>query len=105
MTTDEPECKHIKANPSQLRKSVEHGFALSCQVCLSTKPAKGKKNGTKKDKTLNKKIIKAKHEQVLWACLQCGGIACGKDDEKHALEHFERKQHPLAVSPLTFDIW
>ncbi|OXB71604.1 UNVERIFIED_CONTAM: hypothetical protein H355_006139 [Colinus virginianus] len=35
--------------------------------------------------------------ESIWACLKCSHVACGRYIEEHALKHFEKTRHPLAM--------
>ncbi|XP_077450274.1 ubiquitin carboxyl-terminal hydrolase 44 [Stigmatopora argus] len=35
--------------------------------------------------------------ESIWACLGCAHVACGRYVRGHALRHFERQRHPLAM--------
>ncbi|MBV96091.1 Ubiquitin carboxyl-terminal hydrolase 49, partial [Eschrichtius robustus] len=35
--------------------------------------------------------------ESVWACLKCSHVACGRYIEDHALKHFEKTGHPLAM--------
>ncbi|XP_077565402.1 ubiquitin carboxyl-terminal hydrolase 44 [Stigmatopora nigra] len=35
--------------------------------------------------------------ESVWACLGCAHVACGRYIREHALRHFERQRHPLAM--------
>ena len=35
--------------------------------------------------------------ESVWACLSCPSVACGRRVEQHALKHFHKTTHPLAI--------
>ncbi|XP_066109222.1 ubiquitin carboxyl-terminal hydrolase 44 [Saccopteryx bilineata] len=35
--------------------------------------------------------------ELIWACLSCSHVACGRYIEKHALKHFQESSHPVAL--------
>ena len=43
--------------------------------------------------------------QEAWLCLYCGETRCGRYSKKHALDHFERTKHHLALGLADLSTW
>eukprot|EP00730_Choanoeca_flexa_P003111 TRINITY_DN11291_c0_g2_i3.p1 TRINITY_DN11291_c0_g2~~TRINITY_DN11291_c0_g2_i3.p1 ORF type:complete len:627 (+),score=89.06 TRINITY_DN11291_c0_g2_i3:16-1896(+) len=70
-------CPHIDStSPSILVKGVWEAIHdptnWSCQVCATT--------------------------ESVWACLHCKSFACGREAQRHALNHYKRTRHPLVFN-------
>ncbi|XP_052801860.1 ubiquitin carboxyl-terminal hydrolase 44-like [Mya arenaria] len=35
--------------------------------------------------------------ESVWACLSCPNVACGRFNEKHALQHYQESHHPISI--------
>ncbi|TPX67395.1 hypothetical protein SpCBS45565_g03847 [Spizellomyces sp. 'palustris'] len=42
---------------------------------------------------------------ALWLCLKCGDVNCGRDDNAHAVAHYDREQHDIAIHTQTLECW
>ena len=44
-------------------------------------------------------------KKKLWVCLECGHVGCGRDENQHAVSHFEKTGHRFAVRYDDHWIW
>lgn len=35
--------------------------------------------------------------ESVWACLSCSNVACGRFNQKHALQHYQESKHPISI--------
>ncbi|KND04575.1 uncharacterized protein SPPG_00296 [Spizellomyces punctatus DAOM BR117] len=42
---------------------------------------------------------------ALWLCLKCGEVNCGRNDNAHAVAHYDREQHDIAIHTQTLECW
>ncbi|KAF3939947.1 hypothetical protein ABW19_dt0207340 [Dactylella cylindrospora] len=64
----------------------------------------GLENGDESDEELDVCVVCGAVDN-LWICLICGHVGCGRYDEKHAYEHYERTQHYFAMDIETQRVW
>lgn len=45
--------------------------------------------------------------ELLWMCLSCGEINCGRAIKEHAVSHYDiqKKEHPLVIHLASMDCW
>jgi len=93
-----PHARQTVAKALQLRQQLTRPDALHCQVCESEK----QRGGNKEDEASSTPEEAA---QELWACLRCGMFGCGRYAGQHALHHYEKTRHPLALSLAHLSVW
>ncbi|KAF9427413.1 Ubiquitin carboxyl-terminal hydrolase 16 [Podila epigama] len=127
-------CQHVKTavKAPKFKKGLAHLKVWDhCQGCIAA-VAKAKKSphrGQKKqeqeseqDATLSMESLsltgptnldsqdqvdEALASELLWLCLTCCEINCGRTVKKHSIAHYEKSQHnhPLAINLGTMECW
>ncbi|KAF9957032.1 Ubiquitin carboxyl-terminal hydrolase 16 [Mortierella alpina] len=110
-------CQHVKnaVKLPKLRKGLSHLKAWDhCQGCLDAE-AKARKQAQRLELAMTgqsssdamESTVEPLSPELLWMCLTCCEINCGRSIKKHALSHHDGKKndHPLAVNLENMDCW
>ncbi|KAF9959505.1 Ubiquitin carboxyl-terminal hydrolase 16 [Mortierella alpina] len=110
-------CQHVKnaVKLPKLRKGLAHLKVWDhCQGCLDAE-AKARKHIQRLERSMTghsssdtmESTVEPLAPELLWMCLTCCEINCGRSIKKHALSHHDGKKndHPLAVNLENMDCW
>ncbi|KAF9561741.1 Ubiquitin carboxyl-terminal hydrolase 16 [Mortierella alpina] len=110
-------CQHVKnaVKLPKLRKGLGHLKSWDhCQGCLDAE-TKTRKHLQRLDLSMTghsspdtmESTVQPLSPELLWMCLTCCEINCGRSIKKHALSHHDGKKngHPLAVNLESMDCW
>ncbi|EFN82017.1 Ubiquitin carboxyl-terminal hydrolase 45 [Harpegnathos saltator] len=90
-------CPHIaKAiNLTKVKKNIKKTGIDECSMC-------------KKLELDFKKRDEQHITRLLWVCLQCGELSCGKEEGQHALNHYKRPHsdcHCMVADTYHWNVW
>ncbi|KAF9288315.1 Ubiquitin carboxyl-terminal hydrolase 16 [Mortierella alpina] len=110
-------CQHVKnaVKLPKLRKGLAHLKVWDhCQGCLDAE-ANARKQAQRLELSMTgrsssdtmESTVEALSPELLWMCLTCCEINCGRSIKKHALSHHAGKKndHPLAVNLANMECW
>lgn len=81
-------CQHLKksVDSSKLRKYLKAtGLLLECPQCQKMNACMS----TGETLDSSDAVGSFEYDNTLWLCLKCGTQLCGRNKNKHALQHFE----------------
>uniref|UniRef100_A0A1B0ADX6 ubiquitinyl hydrolase 1 n=1 Tax=Glossina pallidipes TaxID=7398 RepID=A0A1B0ADX6_GLOPL len=100
-------CQHLKksVDSSKLRKYLKAtGLMLECPQCQKMNACMS----TGETLDSSDAVGSFEYDNTLWLCLKCGTQLCGRNKNKHALQHFETPHsdsHALTMNTRSFEIW
>ncbi|KAG9327528.1 hypothetical protein KVV02_003773 [Mortierella alpina] len=110
-------CQHVKnaVKLPKLRKGLSHLKVWDhCQGCLNAE-AKARKHAQRLELSMTghsssdamESTVEPLSPELLWMCLTCCEINCGRSIKKHALSHHgdKKNDHPLAINLENMDCW
>ncbi|CAO3575068.1 unnamed protein product [Mortierella alpina] len=110
-------CQHVKnaVKLPKLRKGLPHLKVWDhCQGCLDAE-VKARKHVQRLELSMTghsssdtmESTVEPLAPELLWLCLTCCEINCGRSIKEHALSHHDgkRNDHPLAVNLENMDCW
>ncbi|XP_004529815.1 ubiquitin carboxyl-terminal hydrolase 16 [Ceratitis capitata] len=102
-------CQHAKksVDTTKLCKVLKtNGLVTDCMQC--TKQGAKSPVAEVKESSMDDSISGFECDNTLWLCLKCGSQLCGRDRNKHALQHYETPHsdcHSLVLNTRSFEIW
>ncbi|KAI8803686.1 hypothetical protein BJ742DRAFT_827787 [Cladochytrium replicatum] len=98
--------KVTKTLPVSIKNGIQCGACAKDAKMLST-PSSGEKAESAKegDKKQDAGSEETPQPSVLWLCLTCGQVNCGRNDAGHGVAHYDSQQHDLVMDLESLDVW